>query len=169
MLALTKRTEYALIALCHLARQPDETVSARDLAHRYAVRLPLLMNVLKTLNQNGLVRSVRGAHGGYRLAMPPEKLSLARVAEAIEGPMRLVKCVSALPDADSSCELIGTCPVRQPVLRVHEHLAQFLAGVTIAELAFDEQYGRRGGSAPDRRGTVLLPTLGAVQQTVSAG
>src|SRR5262245_55281119 len=100
MLALTKRTEYALIALCHLARQP-ETVSARDLAHRYAVRLPLLMNVLKTLNHNGLVRSVRGAHGGYRLAVPADKLSLARVAEAIEGPMRLVKCVSALPDADS--------------------------------------------------------------------
>lgn len=169
MLALTKRTEYALIALCHLARQPDDTVSARDLAHSYAVRLPLLMNVLKTLNHNGLVRSVRGAHGGYRLAVPAEKLSLAQVAEAIEGPMRLVKCVSSDADADSACELIGTCPVRQPVLRVHEHLAQFLAGVSIAELAFDEQFGTRGGSVPSRRGAVLLPTLAAGQEAASGG
>ena len=169
MLALTKRTEYALIALCHLARQPDDTVSARDLARRYAVRLPLLMNVLKTLNHNGLVRSVRGAHGGYRLAVKAETLSLARVAEAIEGPMRLVKCVSAVANADSSCELIGTCPVRQPVLRVHEHLARFLARVSIAELAFDEEFGMRGGATSDRRGAVLLPTLGAREQTASAG
>src|SRR5262245_47274373 len=138
MLALTKRTEYALIALCHLARQPEAIVSARDLARAYAVRLPLLMNVLKALNQKGLVRSTRGATGGYRLSQPPEMISIVRVAEAIEGPMRLVKCVSTEHETDSLCELIGTCPVRQPVLRVHEHLAQFLSRVSIADLAFAE-------------------------------
>ena len=169
MLALTKRTEYALIALCHLARQPDETISARGLSRRYAVRLPLLMNVLKALNQNGLVRSSRGANGGYRLAIPPEKLSLSRVAEAIEGPMRLVKCVSAAANADSTCELIGTCPVRQPVLRVHEHLAEFLASVSIAELAFDEHYGQNGAAGTVQRGAVLLPTLAVGQRAASAG
>lgn len=169
MLALTKRTEYALIALCHLARQPGETVSARELARRYAIRLPLLMNVLKILNRKGLVRSSRGANGGYQTAVAPEKLSLARVAEAIEGPMRLVKCVSAAADGVASCELIGTCPVRQPVLRVHEHLTEFLSGVSIAALAFDEHYGESGGGASGQRGAVLLPTLATGQRAASAG
>jgi Rrf2 family protein len=169
MLALTKRTEYALIALCHLARRPEEVVSARDLARQYALRLPLLMNVLKLLNQKGLVRSSRGASGGYRLSLPAEKLSLARVAEAIEGPMRLVKCVAATADGDSFCELLGTCPVRQPVLRVHEQLAQFLSRVSLAELAFDEHYGQTGAATAGRAGTVLLPTLAGEPPVVSAG
>src|SRR5688572_18019244 len=137
MLALTKRTEYALIALCDLARRPNEIVSARDVAERYGVRLPLLMNVLKLLNQKGLVRSSRGANGGYRLGIPADEISLVQVAQAIEGPMRLVKCVSAESASDPACELIGTCPVRQPVLRVHQHLERFLSGVSIADLAFD--------------------------------
>ena len=54
MLALTKKTEYALIALCHLAHAgAEEVVSARDIAVRHGVPLPLLMNVLKCLNQKG--------------------------------------------------------------------------------------------------------------------
>jgi Rrf2 family protein len=169
MLALTKRTEYALIALCHMARQPDETISARDLAGRHAIRLPLLMNVLKALNQKGLVRSTRGANGGYRLAVAPEALSLTRVAEAIEGPMRLVKCVSADAAGAASCELIGTCPVRQPVLRVHEHLTEFLSRVSIAALAFDQRYGQSGAAISGQRSAVLLPTLVAGPRTASAG
>jgi Rrf2 family protein len=169
MLALTKRTEYALIALCHLARQPDEIVSARDLARHYGVRLPLLMNVLKALNQKGLVRSTRGANGGYRLSVLPANLSLGRVAAAIEGPTRLVKCVTAATGDESECELIGSCPVRRPVLRVHEQLERFLAGVSIADLAFDEGYGQLDPLQAKRRGTVLLPTLTAEQRTSSSG
>lgn len=169
MFALTKRTEYALIALCHLARQPGEIVSARDLAKHYAVRLPLLMNVLKALNQKGLVRSTRGANGGYRLSGPPENLSLGRVATAIEGPTRLVKCVSAAAGDESECELIGSCPVRKPVLRVHEQLERFLAGVSIADLAFDDAYGHADALQAKRLGTVLLPTLTAAPQASSSG
>ena len=98
MLTLTKKTEYALIAACHLANVGQEVVSARDMAETYGVRLPLLMNVLKKLNQHGILRSVRGARGGYALAVGPKQVSLSRLIEAVEGPPRLVKCALPQPD-----------------------------------------------------------------------
>lgn len=143
MLALTKKTEYALIALCHLARSPDRVVSARDISERHGVRLPLMMNVLKLLNQKGLLHSVRGASGGYRLAVPVDRVTLARLVEAIEGPLRLVRCVPHSDDASrlEGCELVGTCPVRGPVMKIHHHLERFLSGLTVADVAFDNRYG----------------------------
>lgn len=137
MLSLTKKTEYALIALCHLARTEESVVSARDIAAKYGVPLPLLMNVLKTLHQSGQVQSARGAHGGYRLAMPADQIKLVDLVEAIDGPVRLVRCVTPLPAGEEGCELTRTCPIRRPVNRLHEQLRNFLAGVTIADLAFD--------------------------------
>ena len=141
MLALTKRTEYALIALCHLAREPQAVVSAREIGQRYAVPLPLLMKVLKELQRAGLVASTRGARGGYRLAAPPERITLRTVVEALEGPARLVQCVLPERPSEGRCDLLGSCPIRQPVSKLHEKFDRFLAEVTIAELAFDEGFG----------------------------
>jgi len=145
MLTLTRRTEYALIAACHLARAGDRVVSARDLAARYDIRPALLMNVLKTLNRRGIVNSVRGVHGGYTLAVPPEKLTLARLIRAVEGSARLMRCAPVqepLTD-ESGCELEGTCPIRLPMRRVQEYFGRFLSSVSIADLAFDKGYDAR--------------------------
>lgn len=137
MLALTRKTEYALIAVCHLVRHSDQTVSARDLASRYRMPLPLTMNVLKALNQRGVVTSVRGTRGGYRLARPPTDVNLADVIEAVEGPLRLVRCAEAGSSADHGCELEPGCTIQRAVRRVHERLRGFLATVTLAELAVE--------------------------------
>ncbi len=146
MLALTKKTEYALIAVCHLARVGQQVVSARDIATRYAVRLPLLMNVMKTLNQRGLLRSLRGANGGYRLAVAPAEISLSRLIEAVEGPARLVHCVPPLDAAAHQCELVGSCPIRLPLFTIHARLNSFLAHTSVADIAFDASFGRRDES-----------------------
>lgn len=154
MLSLTKKTEYGLIAVCHLARHAEQVVSARDIAERYGVPLPLLMNVLKSLQRKGYVRSTRGARGGYSLALPPQRITLVALAEVLEGPMRLVSCVpveSAAPAApaatgettDPSCELQACCAIRGPILRLHERLQRFLAGVTVADIACDGRFDER--------------------------
>lgn len=139
MLTLTRKTEYALIAVCHLARVGDQVVSARDIAEEHGVPLPLLMNVLKRLNRTGHVNSTRGAKGGYLLAMPPEALTLAGLIEAVEGPVHLVRCTNHEPNA-RRCTLTGACPIRRSVHKVHDQLHRFLDGVTIADLAFDERH-----------------------------
>jgi len=148
MLSLTKKTEYALIAVCHLARARERVISAREIAQTHSIPGPLLMNVLKTLNQSGVLTSVRGARGGYRLAIAPQRLSLADLIEKVEGPVRLVRCVS--PDenevGDDSCGRTSTCPIRQPVQRLHDHLRRFLSGVTVADVAFAAGPARTGTS-----------------------
>lgn len=151
MLSLTKKTEYGLIATCHLARHAEQVVSARDIAERYGVPLPLLMNVLKSLHRKGYVRSTRGAHGGYALALPAQRITLMDLAAALEGPMRLVSCAPPEPapaagDADAaepSCDLQDCCAIRGPILRLHERLQRFLASVTVADIACDGQFDER--------------------------
>ena len=136
MLTLTKKSEYGLTALCHLAMvAPDKIVSARDIAERQNVPLPLLMNVLKTLNQAGFISSVRGAHGGYRMAVDPATVSLSDLVEAIEGPVRFVPCAPTSEHADLACERTGICMLRKPLHHVHEKFREFLRHITIADLA----------------------------------
>lgn len=140
MLTLTKKTEYALIAVTHLARNPGPVISARDIAERYGVRAPLLMNVLKLLMHNRILTSVRGTGGGYRLSRDPRSISVWQIVEAVEGPARLVRCVEPeIMEAPHQCELIGTCPIRAPLLRVHERFHRFLSELTVADVAFDDR------------------------------
>lgn len=135
MLTLTRKTEYAMIAVCHLAREGQKVISARDIAEAHGVPLPLLMNVLKRLNRTGFVNSVRGARGGYILAVSPVELTLDALIEAVEGPVHLVRCTN--PDKEGRrCTLTGACPVRSSIRKVHNDLRKFLSSVTIAELAF---------------------------------
>lgn len=145
MITLTRKAEYALIAACHLARCGNQTVSARAIAAESRMRLPLLMNVLKVLNQRGVLHSVRGARGGYSLAAPAEKLTLARLVEALEGPTRLVPCGPPYEAGQEHCccDLLASCAVRMPMLKVHHQFRQFLEGVTVADVAFDEAYDCR--------------------------
>jgi Rrf2 family protein len=138
MLTMTRKTEYALIAVCHLAREAGKEVSARDIAEAHGVPLPLLMNVLKRLNRTGHVTSVRGARGGYMLAVPAETFSLDALIEAVEGPVHLVRCTNTDKNG-RRCTLTGICPIRPSVHRVHNQLRKFLTSVTVADLAAEER------------------------------
>ncbi len=138
MLSLTRKTDYALIALAHLARRSEDLVSARDIARQFGLPLPLLMNILNELTHRGLVNSTRGAKGGYRLARGPEAITLAQVIHAIEGPVRLTACCLGEPGvAEEDCTIEALCPVKEPVRRVHDSLEQFLSQVTLAYIASD--------------------------------
>lgn len=137
MLALTKKTGYGLIAMTYLAGLDEgQLASAREIAERFDVPASLLMNVLKELSAAGYVESVRGAHGGYRLAREPEEISVADLVTAVEGPIRLAQCVAGKdPSSDSEpCRLVERCPIADPVHRVQRRLSDFLKTVTLAEI-----------------------------------
>lgn len=143
MLSLTKKTDYALIAMSRLAANPKAVFSAREIAQDFHVPLPLLMNVLKKLCASGLVRSVRGARGGYSLARPAAEVTLADLIVALEGPMKLAQCSSAKGDDGNGpphgCRLGESCPIQGPLQRVHERLRDFLENVTLAEIAAGQE------------------------------
>ena len=138
MLALTKKTGYGLIALTHLASvRSDAPVSAREIAELFGMPASLLMNVMKDMAAAGLIESVRGAHGGYRLSCDPATTSLADLVDVIEGPFRLAECLGTDPrrGTDVACPVVDRCPIADPVHRVHRKMHNFLKTVTIAEIA----------------------------------
>lgn len=136
---LTRKTDYALLALASMAKAENEAISARALADSVELPLPVLRNLLKLLATQGLLRSTRGTKGGYRLARPAREISIATVVEAVEGPIRLLQCCPG-PDGSPSetCRLEDTCAIRDNVRRVHDGLIGYLAQVTLAELASEQ-------------------------------
>lgn len=76
MIAISRKTDYALIALSCLIGQDHGVLSARQIAQRHHLPLPLVMNILKTLQHNGILSSTRGPRGGYRVIVDLDRVSL---------------------------------------------------------------------------------------------
>lgn len=88
---ITARAEYASLAVLELALRYNGTqVQAREIAEKQQIPLKFLEQIMIQLRNAGLVRSVRGALGGYLLARPPDEISLRDVVEAVEGELSIV-------------------------------------------------------------------------------
>jgi Rrf2 family protein len=154
MLAMTKKTDYALIALSFLARRTDTVMSARALAEQSGTPLSILTNILKALAQASIVKSTRGPRGGYALARSSETISLHELITAIEGPFQFVQCtMETSDDSKPDCELAGSCPIRTPAFKIREHFRRFLENVSLAELVLDD-----GGKYDVKEGNLLTGT-----------
>ncbi len=141
MLTLTRKTEYALVALADLALQSangGSAVSARDMSKRLRMPLPAMQKILTRLMHRGLVVSIRGPQGGYRLGRPPEEIALAELIDAVEGPFRLTPCCGPQPNRPKrDCRTKDVCPITGSMGKVHGLLERCLTEVTVAQLAFD--------------------------------
>jgi len=149
MLLITRKTDYALLALASLANLEPQGTSARDLAERLHLPLPVLRNILKQLARCGVLKSTRGTKGGYRLAKPADEISLAELVEVIEGPLRLTRCCSVpVEDNEPKCQLDETCLIQKNVRIIHTRLMEFLNDVKLTEIAaplIDNQRGNPSG------------------------
>ena len=133
MLKLTKKADYGLIALRHLACQA-KTASAKEIADSYRIPLPLLSKVLQTLVRSGLLVSEQGATGGYRLARDPHEISTLEVIRSIDGPIILTQCFTE-HEGQIECDQSDLCPVREPLRKVHEGILRLLSSITISDLS----------------------------------
>ena len=138
MLSLTRKIDYALVALAYLGQrqaQDEASASARQIAEEYGLPLPMLMNLLKELTRAGIISSTRGVHGGYALAQEASRVMLLDVIQAVEGPMKLVPCADR-PESqpDTGCTLSSRCPIREPIRRLQERITDFLSEVSLADL-----------------------------------
>ncbi len=121
-----------------MARNGSAKVSAPDLSQQFGVPLRLLTNILNRLKHEGLVESSRGTKGGYGLAMDPERITLAHLIEAVEGPMRLARCCPGDGDSEPDrCGLAESCLTKEAVRKLHRTLHRFLDQVTLRDLTFN--------------------------------
>jgi Rrf2 family protein len=146
VLRISKKGDYAVFIMGHLAQRgahahTDRVVSAQEIATRSGLHKSVVANLLKDLTKAGLLESVRGIHGGYRLGMAAEDISLSRILEVVEGPFVLVDCAeghgggeSHHADGASACSLMSFCPSMRPMRVLHERIARLMEELRLPEL-----------------------------------
>jgi Rrf2 family protein len=174
MFRLSKKTDYAIFLLTALARKealarklaglsPDEafqvpTSSATDLADCSGVSSSLTANLLKDLSRAGILDSVRGQNGGYRLARHARDVSLKDILEIFEGPVAFVECMlpgedkgvtdptlnfegrsaNGSPRLSEACGIHGPCPAKGPMAILHNRILGLLRDLSLEEIAFHD-------------------------------
>lgn len=132
MLKLTKKTDYGLIAMRHLAEHVRlGACSAKDLADIYGIPQEALAKILQKLARSKLLISQQGTNGGYVLARHAREISALEVIRAIEGPLFITSCSSA----KGHCNQNVKCTVREPLLKVNRTIEEVLDKLTVGELA----------------------------------
>ena len=166
MLRISKKADYAVFLLGAIARQgaypggqaAESVVSAHEISKQAGLNKSVVANLLKEFGKHGILESVRGLKGGYRLAKAPSAISLADILEVVEGRFALVDCVAhdervahdqkhaattssggSLPLApsmrdDHDCSLMSFCPSRRPMRLVHDRISQVFRETRLDEL-----------------------------------
>jgi Rrf2 family protein len=131
MLKLTKKADYGLMAMKHLAERAHKgACSAKDVADAYSIPQEALAKILQRLVKAGLLQSQHGANGGYMLARAANKISAFEVIRAIDGPLFITSCITVRGECGQS----GRCTIREPLRRVNESIEQVLRRITISEM-----------------------------------
>ncbi len=130
MLRLSKLTDYATVILSHMAKESDQTHSAMGVAEATGIALPTVSKVLKILVNAKVLVSTRGIKGGYALAKPPEKISVADVISALEGPIALTECSIS----HEGCEQASGCGISGNWGLINLAIRNTLEAITLADM-----------------------------------
>lgn len=139
MLSLNRKTDYALVALAHMADRSGQWSSAREIAEAAEIPVAVLMNVLKSLHQGGLLISTRGVRGGYRIGVDLEQVSLFDLARLIDKTDESTETNGGEPPCCGRYK-IDQAGRHGPVHAFHHQLRQFLRLVKLSDLVLP---GRR--------------------------
>jgi Rrf2 family protein len=167
MLRISKKADYAVFLLGAIARQgaypggraETSVVSAHEIARQAGLNKSVVANLLKEFAKHGLLESVRGLKGGYKLVRAPREVSLAEILEVVEGRFSLVDCISESPASNSvsaphsllmlassqrgesqglgdgqGCALSGFCPSKTPMRIVHDRISHLFQQIRLDEL-----------------------------------
>ena len=131
MLKLTKKADYALMAMKHLAEHsPKGALSAKDISDAYAIPQEALAKILQRLAKARLLISQHGINGGYTLAREAKTISAFEVIQAIDGPLFITSCVTVRGECGQS----NKCTVREPLRKVNESIEQVLKNIKISQM-----------------------------------
>lgn len=134
MLHLSKKIEYALIALRHIATQiSGNIVTAKEISDKYNIPYDLLAKVLQKLTRERIIASYQGVKGGYVLARRADQIRLSSVIHAIEGGQNvlIVNCEAENPE---SCNIFSTCTIKYPLSKIQNIINNVFDEMTISEI-----------------------------------
>lgn len=130
MLRLGKLTDYGTVITAYMARQPERVFAATELAAASQIGVSTASKILKRLVHAGLLRSLRGTHGGYALARPAGEISLAQIIDALEGPPGLTECSVR----EGLCAQEQWCTIRGNWQAVDRLIRQTLDHTSLADM-----------------------------------
>lgn len=134
MLRLSKKVEYALLALQYMANSTDEIMTAKGLSDQLGISFEFLSKALQSLMKNGVVQSHQGIKGGYALAKKPEDISVSEIMKALDDSMAVVECF-----VDGSEEICGRekdCSIRYSMGKMQRKINDLFNSTSLAELAY---------------------------------
>ena len=130
MLKLTRKLEYALIALSHIQGQATEKiVSTKEIAETQRIPLQLLAKTLQQLAKHNIIEAIQGAHGGYRLKKSLDNINMNTLIQILEGPIGIMDC-----SVDSNCVQLDICNIRKPINRVNDAIVSMFDNLTLADI-----------------------------------
>jgi len=145
---LTREADYAVRCVLFLSRDADRTASAAEISQAALVSRGFLAKILQRLAKRGIVRSTKGATGGFALSRPPEEISVLDVIEALQGPVAINVCAVD----KKACDLAGACAVHPIWLELRQGIEERLSEETFAKLIKREKRERPERASARPRG-----------------
>lgn len=133
---MTKRADYALLALSHLALAsvdtPGRLINTKEIAEQYEIPVELLAKIMQILAKNGLVASHPGPSGGYKMLRDASQISVGEVVAIVDGPISLLHCSVG---QENSCQQYNRCTIRSPLATIETRVKNLLAEISVAEIS----------------------------------
>ena len=129
MLKLTRKLEYALIALRYMQDKRDTFISAKEIADMYLIPQELLAKILQQMAKLYYIKAAQGPKGGYRIRKGLTEISLTQFVEEIEGPFGMVDC-----SISSDCLQLSNCNIRMPINKINDNIRSIFNDISITDI-----------------------------------
>ena len=129
MLKLTRKLEYALIALCHMQMKGDTLSSTKEISDMYIIPRELLAKTLQQMARLQYIDAVQGPKGGYRIDKVLSKINLTQFVEEMEGPLEMVEC-----NVSNDCIQLNSCNIRMPINKINQNIRSLFNKINITDI-----------------------------------
>ncbi len=144
---IMRDTDYAVRALCYMARNPEQVASVTSLGARFAIPRQYLRRILQTLARHQILESSRGQGGGFKLRKDPSRILLSDLMGVFHGALDFTRCVFR----SAVCPNQASCPLRKTVKRIEKNALLELRATTIASLVAGQPDDKTRRKTPEKR------------------
>ena len=130
MLKITRKVEYALIAVRHLEETSEKLVSVNEISKLYGIPRELLAKTMQKLASANIVKSVKGSRGGYKTTNKTANTKLNDFFEILEGPTAIMDCYF-----ESGCDHLTSCNIRTPINKINNSIRNLFDNLTLADIS----------------------------------